>query len=270
MSILLSENQPPLGSQFKSYELNSAINYYLLDPFQYSITKFDYSNPEVVPGALKYNPTNPTNPTNPGGSGGSGPNGNCVDINSSDFKNDPGLIYKGVNFENLLPAYTSVKKSANDFPAQSYHRFLANDGYFNPTEGINNSDLWYYGADKVYDQYGFSGAGLNVQEINHIIFSEPQRGGLNSANLAKYSSTNDYSSTLSSGQQITPVNNKSSWELMNEHPINNNNNCKFFSYNNKYETGSNIPVDKVYSYDSNYTRYIGISSPTSGSMPFAN
>lgn len=263
MSILLSENQPPLGSQFKSYELNSAINYYLLDPFQYSITKFDYSNPDVVPGALPLMGRT-------GGTGGTGPNGNCVDINSSDFKNDPGLVYKGVNFENLLPAYTAVKKSANDFPAQSYHRFLANDGYFNPMESIDNSDLWYYGADKRFDKSGFSGAGLNVQEVNHIIFPESQRGGLNSSNLAKYSSTNDYSSTLSSGQPINNVNNKSSWELMNEYPINNNVNCQFFNYNNNYVNGSNVPFNKAYSFDSNYTRYIGISSPTSGSMPFAN
>jgi hypothetical protein len=31
----LKEDQQPLGTQFRSYELNSAVNYYLLDPFQY-------------------------------------------------------------------------------------------------------------------------------------------------------------------------------------------------------------------------------------------
>ncbi len=52
VEIQLNPNQPPLGTQFKSYELNKAINYYLLDPFQYSITKFNYANPKVVPGAF--------------------------------------------------------------------------------------------------------------------------------------------------------------------------------------------------------------------------
>ena len=36
----LAEDQPPLGTQFKSYQLNQATNYYLLDPFQYSVTNF--------------------------------------------------------------------------------------------------------------------------------------------------------------------------------------------------------------------------------------
>ena len=40
----LVPNQPPLGTQFKSYELNKAVNYYVLDPFQYAITKFNYEN----------------------------------------------------------------------------------------------------------------------------------------------------------------------------------------------------------------------------------
>ena len=249
---ILSSEQPPLGTQFKSYELNAAINYYLLDPFQYSITKFKYSNPGVVPGSLEYSSSNEINNQ-----------ANSINIGQSDFKNDPGLVYKGVDFERLLPAYTATKKSVNDFPAQSYHRFLANEGYFNPMESINNSDLWYYGADKEYNNNGFSGAGLNVQEVNHIIFPEAQRGGLDSSNLAKYSSTNDYSAPL--------VNNKSSWELQNEQQqINNDSNCKFFSYNNKYSNGSNVPFNKVYNFDSDYTRYIGISSPTSGSMPFVN
>jgi hypothetical protein len=48
----LVPNQQPLGTQFKSYELNKAVNYYLLDPFQYAITKFDYADPDVVPGAI--------------------------------------------------------------------------------------------------------------------------------------------------------------------------------------------------------------------------
>ena len=31
----LQRDQRPLGTKFPSYELNGAINYYLLDPFQY-------------------------------------------------------------------------------------------------------------------------------------------------------------------------------------------------------------------------------------------
>ena len=73
----LVPNQPPLGTQFKSYELNKAVNYYVLDPFQYSITKFDYNLPGV----------------------NDSQNGNCVNVNQNDFKNDPGLVYKDVNFE---------------------------------------------------------------------------------------------------------------------------------------------------------------------------
>ena len=45
----LQEDQQPLGTQFRSYELNRAVNYYLLDPFQYSITKFDYNLPNGEP-----------------------------------------------------------------------------------------------------------------------------------------------------------------------------------------------------------------------------
>ena len=37
----LKEDQQPLGTQFKSYELNGAINYYLLDPFQSGDGKFE-------------------------------------------------------------------------------------------------------------------------------------------------------------------------------------------------------------------------------------
>ena len=241
MNNVLNPNQPPLGTLFKSYELNSAVNHYLLDPFQYSITKFNYSSPEVVPGVVK-------------GTLLYGNGKECIKFNSTDFKNDPGLVYKDVNFEKLLPAYTATKKSVNDFPAQSYHRFLANDGYFNYSEGCNNSDLWYYSADAEAKRNGVAGAALNVQEVNHIIFPEPQRGGLNSSNLAKYSWENRNN------------NNSESWESRSgDFPSqNNNNNCEFFNYN----THTPVPFNKVYSFDSNYCRSIGISSPSSGSMPF--
>ena len=231
----------PLGAQFKSYELNAAINYYLLDPFQYAITKFDYTNPDVVPGALDEK------------SAGVLPK----------RKMDPnGLIYKGVNFEELLPAYTATKKSENDYSAADYHRFLANDGYFNPNEGNNNTDLWYYGADKLAEQRGYAGAPLNVQEVNHIIFPEAQRGGLNSTNVAKYSWEN-----------TSKFVDKTSWQSQNQGSINNDENCQFFNYNNTYTTTTNtprVPFNKVYTFDSNYVRNIGISGPTSGSMPFVN
>ena len=231
----LSENQPPLGSQFKSYELNQAVNSYLLDPFQYSITKFDYD----IPGKEKKS--------------------NQVTVDPKDFKNDPGLRYRGINFEKLLPSFTQTKKSVNDFPAQSYHRFEANDGYFNPNESVDNSDLWYYGADNIArtNGYGIAGAPLNVQEVNHIIFPEPQRGGTDSRNLTKYSWSN-----------FTKLNNDS-WEGKNIQNVNNNKNCEFFNYNYGYTTDRNsIPFETVYSYDSNYTRSIGISGPYEGSMPF--
>jgi hypothetical protein len=229
----LVPNQPPLGTQFKSYELTKAINYYVLDPFQYSITKFDYNLP------------------------GFDDVSSCVKVDQKDFKNDPGLVYKDVNFEKLLPAYTSTLKSVNDFPAQSYHRFEANDGYFNPNEANDNTDLWYYGAARNEMQNYLGGAPLNVQEVNHIIFSEPQRGGTNTKNLAKYSWVN------------TPKPNQfDSWESKNQKSINNNKNCEFFNYNNHYTNNYSVSENKVYSFDSEYCRKIGISSPDSGSMPF--
>jgi len=228
----LEENQPPLGTQFKSYELNQASNHWTLDPFQYSITKFDYNFPGKA---------------------------SDVSVSSDDFKNDPGLIYRGVNFETLLPSYTQTKKSVNDFPAQSYHRFLANNGYFNPQESVNNTDLWYYGANNNArtNGLGIAGAPLNVQEVNHIIFPEAQRGGTDSRNLAKYSWSNF---TEARG---------GSWEGDNVNSVNNNQNCQFFNYNSGYTVDRNkTPFNKVYSFDSNYCREIGINDQYTGSMPF--
>ena len=229
----LAENQPPLGSQFKGYQLNEAVNFYTLNPFQYSITKFDYQFPD----GRKVNEDDSISP--------------------KDFKNDPGLMYRGINFEKLLPSFTQTKKSVNDFPAQSYHRFLANDGYFNPQESINNTDLWYYGADNNArtNGLGIAGAPLNVQEVNHIIFPEAQRGGTDSRNLTKYSWSNF--------TQIPT----DSWESEVIKPVNNNKNCEFFNYNSKYSSPEQ-PFHKVYSFDSNYCREIGISPEYTGSMPF--
>jgi len=239
----LTEDQKPLGTQFRSYELNGAVNYYLLDPFQYSITKFDYR----LPNGQQTNKNN--------------------GINQNDLKNSPGLIYRSVNFDKLLPAYTAVKKSVNDFPAQDYHRFLANDGYFNPNEGKDNKDLWYYGADEISQKSNLvGGPALNVQEVDHIIFPEPQRGGTNTQNLAKYSWTSKL-----------PMKDTTSWESINYKPVDNNQNCEFFNYNNGYSTSTdsfknqfNKSFDKVYNFDSEYCRNIGILGPKSGSMPFAN
>lgn len=237
VSSTLQREQRPLGTNFPSYELNGAINYYLLDPFQYSITKYNYFLPNGQP-----------------------TNENRQSFKQEDFKNDPGLVYPQTDLEVLLPAFTAVKKSVNDFPAQDYHRFLANEGYFNPREGTDNTDLWYYGAGKT------GGAALNVQEVNHIIFPEAQRGGTDTKNLAKYSWTS-----------AVPKKDTTSWEAINYRPVDNTQNCSFFNYNNGYTTSSdsfknqyNKSFDKVYRFDSNYTRSIGISAPSSGSMPFAS
>ncbi len=228
----LNPNQPPLGSQFKSYELNQAVNYYLLDPFQYSITKFDYHFPDGRKNKSE---------------------------GFSDFKNDPGLMYKDVDFDRLLSLYTSTKKSVNDFPAQSYHRFEANEGYFNPKESVNNSDLWYYGSDRNAKEngIGIAGPALNVQEINHIVFPEPQRGGTNSRQLSKYSWSN------------TVPNPSIAWGSSQAKPVDNTQNCRFFNYNTGYTVDKNKePVNKVYSFDSDYCRSIGINDQYNGSMPF--
>jgi len=232
----LQSNQQPLGSKFKSYELNKASNFYTLDPFQYSITKFKYDIPGANQNIL---------------------NGlNKISVGKNDFQNDPGLIYRDVDFEKLLPAYTSTKKSVNDFPSQSYHRFDANEGYFNPNESIDNRDLWFYGADNISKGTGLAGAALNVQEVNHIIFPEAQRGGLDSRNLSKYSWTS-----------VDPKESES-WESANKKPVNNNTNCDFFNYNSGYSKKPHTDFNKVYSFDSEYCRNIGISNPTNGSMPY--
>jgi hypothetical protein len=229
----LAANQQPLGTKFKSYQLNQASNYWTLDPFQYSITRFDYNFPTKPPKTQT--------------------NENYT------YKNDPGLIYKGVDFEKLLPAFTQTKKSVNDFRAQDYHRFEANDGYFNPKESVNNSDLWYYGADNNArtNGLGIAGAAVNVQDLNHIIFPEPQRGGVDTKNLTKYSWSN-----------YTPTK-TDSWESQNNFKVNNDGNCNFFDYNSGYKTNRAMqPFDDVYKFDSNYCRGIGISGPYEGSMPF--
>ena len=237
----LKSDQQPLGTQFKSYELTEAANYWTLDPFQYSITKFKYNLPNGESNERRQNTFGPDY--------------------TGKFDNDPGLIFKGIDFEKLLPSYTAEKKSVNDFSAMDYHRFQANEGYFNPEESVNNTDLWYYGAGGIANNFGIAGAQLNKQEIKHIIFSEPQRGGLNTQTLARYSSSPnvDYISEQ-------PV----SWEEQNQHPVNNDQNCKFFSYNNGYKTGQKVPnFNKVYTFDSNYVRNINTSGKNSGSMPFS-
>jgi len=230
----LEENQQPLGTLFKSYELTSAINHYTLDPFQYNITKFDYYLP----------------------------NGNPTADNQT---NNSALKYRGVDYDTLLPTFTAVKKSANDVTAMDYHRFLANDGYFNVKEGTDNKDLWFYGADQISQRNNLvGGAPLNVQEYQHIIFPEAQRGGTNTQNLAKYSWTSKL-----------PQRDTTSWEAINYTPIDNSQNCEFFNYNRGYTTSSdsfknqfNNSFEKVYSFDSNYVRNIGISPPDQGSMPY--
>jgi hypothetical protein len=236
----LNPNQQPLGTQFKSYELTAASNYYTLDPYQYSITKFKYN----LPGGISNNPTEGLNKAT---------------VGQYDFQNDPGLRYRDIDFDKLLPAYTSTKKSVNDFSAQSYHRFLANDGYFNASESTDNSDLWYYGADAIArrNDIGLAGAGLNVQEVRHIVFPEPQRGGTNTRNLSKYSWTN-----------IEEPINKQSWGAQNAQPVDNNGNCEFFNYNSTYTKERVDNVDQVYKFNSDYLRNIGLNGKYEGSMPF--
>lgn len=217
----VEENQPPLGTKFKSYQLNQAANYWTLDPFQYNITKFQY-NQQVI------------------------------------LQNKDGLVYKDTNFEKLLPTFTQTKKSVNDFRAQDYHRFEANDGYFNPKESTNNSDLWSYGADNNSrtNGTGIAGAPLNLQETKHIIFPESQRGGLDSKNLAKYSWSN-YKFV------------SDSWEGSNNINVANDKACQFFNYNSGYSIDrTKQPFENVYNFDSGYCRSIGISGPYEGSMPF--
>ena len=229
----LDANLPPLGTQFNSYELNCAANYYTLDPFQYSITKFKYNN---------FDKKNYDREVD--------------SFSQDDLKTDPGLIYKNIDFEKLLPSYTSVKKSVNDVPAQDYHRFLANDGYFNEKESIDNKDLWYYGANDIANKFIIAGATVNLQDTNHIIFPEPHRGGLDTRNVTKYSTVN------------TKDHNLYSWGSENEKAIDNNERAKFFDYNTNYSRDRNkIPFESVYSFDSNYCREIGINSEFEGTMP---
>lgn len=231
----------PLGTHFKSYELTRAINYYTLDPFQYSITKFDYSNGKD----LNVNPPNQ---------------------NGLIYANPDGTT-KDIKFDSLLPEYTRTNKSTNELRTIDYHRFLANEGYFNPNEGSNNSDLWYYPADRIAERNFVAGPALNVQEVDHIIFPEAQRGGLDSTNLAKYSWTSTF-----------PTSDSTSWESQNYRTIDNNDNCQFFNFNNtlgqngiSYNGTQDQTIQSqtsVYKFDSDYCRQIGINPPNSGSMPF--
>jgi hypothetical protein len=91
-----------------------------------------------------------------------------------------GLVYKDVDFLILPETYDLDKRSSKDISALSYSRFLSGNGEFNPEQTTdNNKDLWYSTA--------IDGPKLTVQEPNHIILTESQRGGLNTSNLVKYS-----------------------------------------------------------------------------------
>jgi hypothetical protein len=102
----------PIGTIYNSYNTNQAINEWLLDPNQVSITKINYSN-------------------------------------ENDDSGIEGLVYKDVpNFNKLVNIYDLDRKSSKDVSALSYGRFLSGNGYFNPLETtINNKGLWYYGAN---------------------------------------------------------------------------------------------------------------------------
>ena len=203
------EDNVPLGTNFESYNLTKAINHWTLDPYQYQITKFDFNGKKQQPV-------------------------------------EGGLKYQNTNFEKLLPRYTSVSRSANDLRAQDYHRFQANEGYFDQSESTR--ELWYDGADRN------NGVALNVQEPNHIIFPEPQRGGLGSRNLVKYSWTS-----------TQPLKTDLSWETTNQrNPFQPD--CQVFNFNSRKD----VDFNKVYSFDSTYCRNIGISGKNEGTMPFLN
>jgi len=98
-------NNNPLGTQFNSYELNTAINYYLLSPYQYSLNK-----------PLYFTQT-----------------GTALDGVTY------GMQYSSTYYDVLLPTDTGAKKSVNDYPSQSYNRFQSGDGEFSTT----NDKLWY-------------------------------------------------------------------------------------------------------------------------------
>ncbi len=208
-----------LGTRFPDHELTRAVGTYVLDPYQYSITKFEWSSGHQQP-------------------------------------EKDGLVYRGVNFEKLLPEYDLDRRSAKDYRAQDYHRFLSNDGFFKPDENEYSNTLWYNGANRLAQQNGYAGAGLNVQEERHIIFPEASRGGVDTKNLAKYSWSN-----------VQP-NQSGSWEYSNSPAmgVNNESNCEFFSWNkNTYSDD----YSKIYSFDSNYLRNIGIIRPETGTMPYS-
>jgi len=144
------------------------------------------------------------------------------------------INYKSVTndtFEHTgISEYTKTKKSVNDIRAQDYHRFQANEGFFNPKQ---SKDLWYY------DSKG--GPALNVQEYQHIILPESQRGGLNTSQLVKHS-----------------------WNEPGR--------CQQFNYNtrNNYIPGPGLQdsIGNIYQFDSNYLRSIKTISQREGSMPY--
>jgi hypothetical protein len=179
--------EQPVGTLYPSYANTKAINEWTLDPMQYSITDFNFGS-------------------NNGG------------ISNLVYKNEP-------NFNNLNNIYDLDKRSSKDISALSYSRFLSgNNGDFNPKETTdNNKGLWYYSGNNG----NVRGADLSVQEPNHIILYESQRGGLNTSNLLKYSS------------------NKSEY-------------CTLFDYNQRYYP--NNQEFSQYTFDPDYCKKIGISS----------
>jgi len=186
-------------SNYSKFALNQSTNKWILDPVQYQIGHINFNN------------------------GQNFAEGNRVS------ENEP--------FEHtMIPEYTKVRKSTNDFRSQSYRRFEANNGNFNPNEATDNTDLWYYGGDLG------GGKAHNLQEYQHIILPEVQRGGLNTTNMVKYS-----------------------W--------NDSDKCKIFNYNVKNNEvpgpGLGDSVNNIYSFDSGYTRSIGIQNQREGSMPYS-
>jgi hypothetical protein len=203
----------PLGIKYYSTtELTKATNAWILDPYQYKITQFDFK----IPGK---------------------------ELSLKDHTQDPGLNYNITG--DLRCTNTAVKRSEKDITALSYHQFLSNDGYFNPQQDVfHDSELWYYGASDIRNKTGIAGPQLTPQRLEHIIFPEAQRGGLNTTILSKYSTVNK-----------PEVISKISWENQNAKVVNNDV-CRFFKFPRQERS--------VYDFDSNLIRSMDIGD---GTMP---
>jgi hypothetical protein len=99
----MNQELPPIGTMYQGYNLTEAINEYVLDPNQYSITNFKFGNNQ---GSIS------------------------------------GLVYKNVpDFNQLNNEYDLDRRSSKDISALSYRQFLSGNGEFDSTN--NKQNLWY-------------------------------------------------------------------------------------------------------------------------------